>query len=126
MPLTLIQKVFIRHPVCVTKFFDDSAHIARTDLRVALQNGANFRGTNSSSSIIEEGAAVRFARNCRFRSGRRYPWIQIQFSGFCFDFINETNFAPLKQWTMDFMKENNFREICVSFPLTGCTVLATT
>ena len=71
MPLTLTQKVFIRHAVCMTKSYDDSAPITHTDLRVVLQNAANFRGISSSSSVVDEDAAVSFAQNCRFRSGRR-------------------------------------------------------
>ena len=89
----------------MTKFYDCSAPVTRKDFRAALRNAANFRGPSFSSSAVDQNAAVSFAQNFRFRSGRRYPWITIPFSGLCFNFINETNFARLKQWEMHFMNE---------------------
>ena len=103
-------KNLIRYAVCMTKFDDDSATITSTDLHVALQNAANFRGTGSSPSVVDEDAAVSFAQNCHFRSGRRYPRTHISFGGLCFDFVNETIFARLKQWAMDFISRDNHRE----------------
>lgn len=111
MPLTLSQKVFIRADVCRVKFFDADARIERPNLRIALGKETEMRGEASTVSVADEDAAVIFAHNCRFRSGRRSPWIPIHFGAHVIEVMNSSNFNQLKNWVYSHMRENEYHEL---------------